>query len=49
MSNHTEKLKKEKRMVKYECLTCGYIRPGMYCFCLGGKGFKKTNKKLTQK
>ncbi len=38
---------KKKRKVKYECLSCGYIRLGAYCFCPGGKGFKRTNKKLT--
>jgi len=32
---------KKKRIVKYECLTCGYVRPGMYCFCEGGKGLKR--------
>lgn len=40
-------MKKRKRQPKYECLDCGYIRPGPYCFCPSTKGFKRTNKKLT--
>lgn len=40
--------KRKQQKPKYKCLTCGYVRPGMYCFCSGGKGFKKTNEKLTK-